>query len=131
METKKKFLENVLIDFYQENSKELLNHEEVLSLANKIFTTSDFSGNNKINTIELCNREKIIFAFPEGLAFTSDMFYVFNIALGSTRIQSFPIEDFLHLEANHRTMFPPSFGRMCIRNLEVKKESNNIFKIEL
>jgi len=118
-----------LIEFYQKNSSKLLSAEEVLKTSTKMFTISDFSGYNKDNTKELCTRENIIFAFPEGIILTPEKFYVFNIAIGATRVQSFSIDDFFQLEASHKTF--TAYGKMKVRGLEVKKESTHKFNIDL
>lgn len=125
----KSIYKKALIEFYQKNSSVLLSPEQVLKTASKLFTTSDFSGYNKNNTKELCNREKIIFAFPEGIIFTPEKFYVFNIAIGATRMQSFSIDDFFQLEAGHKTL--TAYGRMMIRGQEVKKEGTYKFNVDL
>ena len=125
----KSIYNKALIEFYQKNSSKLLSAEEVLKTSTKMFTTSDFSGYNKDNTKELCTRENIIFAFPEGIILTPEKFYVFNIAIGATRLQSFSIDDFFQLEASHKTF--TAYGKMKVRGLEVKKESTHKFNIDL
>ena len=125
----KSIYNKALIEFYQKNSSKLLSAEEVLKTSTKMFTTSDFSGYNKDNTKELCTRENIIFAFPEGIILTPEKFYVFNIAIGATRVQSFSIDDFFQLEASHKTF--TAYGKMKVRGLEVKKESTHKFNIDL
>jgi hypothetical protein len=125
----KSIYKKALIEFFQKNSSTLLSPEEVLKTATKLFTTSDFSGYNKDNTKELCNKENIIFAFPEGIILTEEKFYIFNIAIGATRMQSFSIDDFFQLEARHKTF--TTYGRMTIRGQEVKKESTYKFNIDL
>ena len=125
----KSIYNKTLIEFYQKNSSILLSPEEVLKTATKLFTTSDFSGYNKDNTKELCNRENIIFAFPEGIILTPEKFYIFNIAIGATRMQSFYIDDFFQLEARHKTF--TAYGRITIRGQEVKKEGTYKFNIDL
>jgi hypothetical protein len=125
----KSIYNEALIEFYKKNSTILLSPEEVIKIATKLFTTSDFSGYNQDFTKELYNSEKIIFAFPEGIIFTSEKFYVFNIAIGATRVQSFSIDDFFQLEARHRTF--TAYGRMKVKDLEVKKEGTQKFNIDL
>lgn len=125
----KSIYNKALIEFYQKNSSKLLSAEEVLKTSTKMFTTSDFSGYNKDNTKELCTRENIIFAFPEGIILTPEKFYVFNIAIGATRVQSFSIDDFFQLEASHKTF--TSYGKMKVRGLEIKKEGTHKFNIDL
>jgi hypothetical protein len=119
-----------LIEFYRKNSSILLSPEEVLKTATKLFTTSDFAHHNKDKIIELCHRENIIFAFPEGIIVTPEKFHVFNIEIGATRVASFPIDDFLQLKATHSLLFA-SPGRMTINGREVKKEGFNKFNIDL
>lgn len=125
----KSIYNKALIEFYQKNSSKLLNSEEVLKTATKMFTTSAFSGYNKDNTKELCARENIIFAFPEGILLTPEKFYVFDIGIGATRVQSFSIEDFFQLEANQKTF--TASGKIKVRGLEVKKEGTHKFNIDL
>lgn len=125
----KSIYNKALIEFYQKNSSKLLSTEDVLKTATKMFALSDFSGFNKDNTRELCARENIIFAFPEGLLFTPEKFYVFNIGIGVTRVQSFSIEDFFQLEANHRTF--TASGKIKVRGIEVKLEATHKFNIDL
>jgi len=125
----KSIYNKALIEFYQKNSSKLLSAEEVLKTATKMFTTSDFSGYNKDKTKELCARENIIFAFPEGIILTPENFYVFNIGIGATRVQSFSIDDFFQLEANHKTF--TAYGKIKVRGLEVKKEGTYKFNIDL
>lgn len=121
--------DKVLLEFYQKNSTILLSPQDVLKIVTKLFTASDFSGFNQDYTKELCNKENVIFAFPEGIIFTSEKFYIFNIAMGATRVQSFSIDDFLKLEACHRTF--TAYGRMKVKDLEVKKEGTRKFNIDL
>jgi hypothetical protein len=125
----KSIYNKALIEFYQKNSSKLLNTEDVLKTATKMFTTSAFSGYNKDNTKELCARENIIFAFPEGILLTPEKFYVFDIGIGATRVQSFSIEDFFQLEANQKTF--TAYGKIKVRGLEVKKEGTHKFNIDL
>jgi hypothetical protein len=125
----KSIYNKALIEFYQKNSSKLLNTEDVLKTATKMFTTSAFSGYNKDNTKDLCARENIIFAFPEGILLTPEKFYVFDIGIGAKRVQSFSIEDFFQLEANQKTF--TASGKIKVRGLEVKKEGTHKFNIDL
>jgi hypothetical protein len=125
----KSIYNKALIEFYQKNSSKLLNTEDILKTATKMFTTSAFSGYNKDNTKDLCARENIIFAFPEGILLTPEKFYVFDIGIGAKRVQSFSIEDFFQLEANQKTF--TASGKIKVRGLEVKKEGTHKFNIDL
>lgn len=126
----KSIYNKVLIEFYQKNSSKLLNDEEVLKVATKIFTTSHFSAYNKAFVKELYNKKEIIFAFPEGIIITPDMFYIFDIpSKREKQVQKFAIDDFYQLEANHKTF--SDYGKLKVNGIEVKIESYPKFNIEL
>ncbi len=118
-----------LIEFYHRHSSILLNPDEILKASNKLISTSAFSGYNKENIKNLCNSQHVIFAFAEGIVFTENNFYVFDISMGAKRIQDFSIEDFLHLEATHKSF--TASGKIKVKGNEIKKESTFKFNVEL
>ena len=112
----------VLQMFYEKNASQLLNPEQVLNKA-KIFTFSDFGSLNKENTLNICNKEKIIFAFREGILFTQNEFHIFNLSELSSVI-SFPIGMFQKINVSN--------GQLYVINELVKNQVwYKLFNVEL
>ncbi len=118
-----------LIDFYQTHSEVLLSFDEVIKTSNKLFTLSNFGSTNKKNIQDLSKNESILFAFPEGIIFTPEKFYVFNIQIGATRMQSFYLTDFINIDVSNASL--TIAGGIKVNGILVQKQSTNKFNIDL
>jgi hypothetical protein len=119
---------DALVHFYNENASILLSPAQVLEIASKTFTLSDFGGFNKEKVIEIVENGEMIFAFPEGIIVCSSSFCVYDNGF-KPKYTIFPLKDFVKISANNKTAF--SYGRLKINGIEVKKEGYEKFKIDL
>lgn len=120
------FYTNALIEFYQNHKTTLVNSDEVLKIANNEFL-SNFCGANRKSTEDVCKNENVIFAFKEGILFTPDKFYIFDMAL--RKVQSFHIDEFKTLEASHKKIFKS--GSLTVNGIEYTREALHKFNIDL
>lgn len=122
--------EPAIINFYQKNASKLLSNEEIMEICQKKISSSEFWICKQL-VLEICKKEKIIFGFPEGILFTELNFHVFVGRFWGNKVFSYPISDFLKIEANNKTHFPPQYGLFKIDGVELKTESNIPFNITL
>lgn len=120
---------NSFDEFYKNHSNSLLNRNEILSLSDKLFTTSGFGSSNRKLLLEIDKAEKICFGFKEGILFTDINFYFFTI-LGPSKIYKFKHIDFQSVEAKNHSLL--ATGVLKINGNHVTNENRiNKFSIDL
>ena len=123
-------------DFIVNNLKDLsskyavfLSRNEIFELSDKTFKVSGFSGYNKDEVFKILKNNEVIFGLLTGFIFTDKEFYFFRQSFKSyERVRRFSFDDFLTIEAKHRTFL--NKGELSINQNLIEYENLHSFQIE-
>lgn len=95
-------IKKVLQDFFAENKKELLEKDEIISIAGSLYSLYPYGTYNKQSVHDINSKEEILFGFKSGLLITSTKCYYFFIHGTTHSVTEFPHKDLLQISSEKK-----------------------------